>query len=110
MCDSFLPCFSYFHLGGISSISLHTFSVARYFFKSLRALHHGNGRALAEVYCQDDFEDPDTQGAIVTFNLLRANGDYTGFSEVNIFLAAYLKSYHLKGLLLLNSSPALLID
>ena len=68
--------------GGLSAIADHTFSVARYFYTNLRSLQHSNGRALAEVYCHGNFEDPATQGAIITFNCLRANGDYIGFSEV----------------------------
>ncbi|KAH3825946.1 hypothetical protein DPMN_127833 [Dreissena polymorpha] len=63
-------------------ISQMTFTLAQFFHHQLTSCHHGNGSCLAEVYCEDNFQNIETQGAIVTFNLLRANGNYIGFSEV----------------------------
>lgn len=63
-------------------ISNHTFSVARYFYHELKNLHHGNSNPLAVIYCDTGFDDINTQGAVVNFNILRANGQYAGFAEV----------------------------
>ncbi|KAH3825987.1 hypothetical protein DPMN_127876 [Dreissena polymorpha] len=67
-------------------ISQMTFTLAQFFHHQLTSCHHGNGSCLAEVYCEDNFQNIETQGAIVTFNLLRANGNYIGFSEVNFLI------------------------
>ena len=45
-------------------------------------MHHFNGSPVCLFYCDGDFTDPSVQGAIVNFNLLRANGDYVGYTEV----------------------------
>ncbi|XP_052212414.1 molybdenum cofactor sulfurase-like [Dreissena polymorpha] len=71
-----------FYPGGMLDISQMTFTLAQFFHHQLTSCHHGNGSCLAEVYCEDNFQNIETQGAIVTFNLLRANGNYIGFSEV----------------------------
>lgn len=34
------------------------------------------------LYCDTDYEDPSSQGAIVNFNILRADGSFVGYSEV----------------------------
>lgn len=44
-------------------------------------LHHGNGKPLAILYGDTDYEDVNLQGGIVTFNLLRSNGEHIGFVE-----------------------------
>ncbi|XP_045209996.2 molybdenum cofactor sulfurase-like [Mercenaria mercenaria] len=75
--------------GGISSISQHTFNLAQYFHHTLSTCCHGSGTRLAEIYCDGDFMDIQKQGAIVSFNLLRANGDYVGFSEVDKLAQLY---------------------
>ena len=77
--------FYIFFAGGISAISDHTFKVAKYFYRTLKSLRHRNGASLAEIYCHGNYEGQRRQGAIVTFNLIRANGEYIGFSEVSFF-------------------------
>ena len=49
-------------------------------------MRHGNGRSVCVLYCDTDYEDPNSQGAIVNFNLLRADGSFVGYSEVYIQL------------------------
>ncbi|XP_064594606.1 molybdenum cofactor sulfurase-like [Liolophura sinensis] len=80
--------------GGMVAISNHTFSVARYFYHELKNLHHGNGNPLAVIYCDTVFDDISTQGAVVNFNILRGNGQYAGFAEVDKL--AQLHNIHLR--------------
>lgn len=75
--------------GGMKMVSQHTFSVAQYYHHSLSSFCHGNGTRLAEIYCDGSFEDTQKQGAIVTFNLLRSNGEYIGFSEFDKLAQLY---------------------
>lgn len=71
-----------FIIGGMKSISRHTFIVAQYFHHYLQSLHHGNSQQVADIYCHGDFSDPSKQGPIVNFNLKRSDGSYIGFAEV----------------------------
>lgn len=52
-------------------------------------LHHNNGNPVAKLYSDTDYEDCDLQGGIVTFNILRSNGDYVGYMEVLNMAALY---------------------
>ncbi|XP_067687308.1 molybdenum cofactor sulfurase-like [Haliotis asinina] len=79
--------------GDMDRVSSHTFSVAKFFHDHLLQLHHGNGSPVAHIYCQG-FEDIQTQGAIVNFNILRDNGDFVGFAEVDKM--AQLQDVHLR--------------
>lgn len=65
-------------------ISQHTLSVAQYFYQGLSSCHHGNGSLLAEIYCDGCYDSNEKQGSIVSFNILRENGEYIGFSEVSV--------------------------
>lgn len=76
-----IPLNSFF-TGGMEMVSGHTFCIAKYFHYNLSHLHHDNGMSVAEIYCNGNFQDPSTQGAVVNFNLMRANGMYIGFAEV----------------------------
>ncbi|PVD35835.1 hypothetical protein C0Q70_02804 [Pomacea canaliculata] len=80
--------------GGMEAISAHTFTIAHFFATNLSRLHHSNGTAIAEIYSADGFQDRSKQGAIVNFNLRRANGDYIGFAEVDKL--AQLHDIHLR--------------
>ncbi|XP_067008145.2 molybdenum cofactor sulfurase 2 [Anabrus simplex] len=68
--------------GSMNNITLHTFSLARYVHHSLMLLHHSNGSPVAVLYSDTDYEDRETQGNIVNFNLLRSNKEFVGFMEV----------------------------
>ncbi|CAH1186804.1 unnamed protein product [Phyllotreta striolata] len=65
-----------------TDISKHTFNLARYVYRSLLSLHHSNGRPVAVLFHDTTFENPEHQGHIVNFNLLRENGEHVGYSEV----------------------------
>lgn len=62
--------------------SLHVFRLAKYLHHSLLELHHANGRPMAILYSDTDYEDETRQGGVVAFNLLRSNGENIGFVEV----------------------------
>nr|CAD7455575.1 unnamed protein product [Timema tahoe] len=68
--------------GSIEDIAMHTFSLAQSLFLNLISLHHSNGAPAVVLYTDTDYQNIDTQGGIVNFNLLRANGEYVGFVEV----------------------------
>ncbi|XP_018590148.1 molybdenum cofactor sulfurase isoform X5 [Scleropages formosus] len=68
--------------GGMERVQLHTFGLARHTFVMLSCLRHGNGQPVAQVYSHTEYEDPSTQGAIVNFNLLDAQGTVVGYSWV----------------------------
>ncbi|EFN88009.1 molybdenum cofactor sulfurase 1 [Harpegnathos saltator] len=66
----------------MDKISQHVFSLARILYRSLLILHHCNGKSVAKLYTDSDYEDRNSQGGIVTFNLIRSNGEYVGYTEV----------------------------
>lgn len=65
-------------------ISEHTFNLAQLAYQRMTSLRHSNGQPLAVLYTKTDYTDRMKQGGIVTFNLLRADGSYIGYSEVSI--------------------------
>ncbi|XP_020287531.1 molybdenum cofactor sulfurase 3 [Pseudomyrmex gracilis] len=71
-------------------ISQHVFSLAKLLHRSLLMLHHFNGKPVVKLYSDSDYEDRDTQGGVVTFNLARSNGEYVGYMEV-VNMAALFK-------------------
>ncbi|CAG2059987.1 unnamed protein product, partial [Timema podura] len=77
--------------GSIEDIAMHTFSLAQSLFLNLISLHHSNGAPAVVLYTDTDYQNIDTQGGIVNFNLLRANGEYVGFVEVII---TFYKTVH----------------
>ncbi len=72
-----------FYLGGIAAVSQKVFSLAKLAFDGLCWMKHGIGTPIVEVYCDPSgFFDPEKQGGIVNFNVLRPDGSFVGFSEV----------------------------
>ncbi|XP_026825788.1 molybdenum cofactor sulfurase isoform X2 [Ooceraea biroi] len=74
----------------IDKISKHVFSLARALHYSLLMLHHCNGKPVVKLYSDTDYEVHDSQGGIVTFNLIRSSGEYVGYMEV-VNMAALFK-------------------
>lgn len=64
------------------NIQQHTFGLARYTYMLLSSLCHGNGRPVAQIYTEGQFESPSTQGAILNFNLIDPHGQIIGYSQV----------------------------
>lgn len=71
--------------GGISSISEHTFYLAKYTFDNLKSLRHSNGKEVVEFYCKTDYTDINKQGPIICFNVLNPNGEYVGYAQVSVY-------------------------
>lgn len=65
------------------NIQQHTFGLARYTYMLLSSLCHGNGRPVAEIYTEGQFESLSTQGAILNFNLKDSRGQIIGYSQVH---------------------------
>ncbi|XP_015127599.1 molybdenum cofactor sulfurase 3 isoform X2 [Diachasma alloeum] len=74
----------------LRQISNHVFQLAKYLHHSLLTLHHRNGKPLAKIYADTDYEDISTQGGTVAFNILRMSGGYVGYMEV-LHMAALFK-------------------
>ena len=68
---------------GMALVCEHTFALARYTHERLLALRHHNGQPVVHSYAETDFTTPAEQGAIVNFNLRRADGTWVGFAEVD---------------------------
>lgn len=75
-----------------------TFNLAQYTYIKLLKLHHSNGKRAVELYTDTDYSSHLHQGGIVTFNLLRDNGEYIGFMEVRLFISSSCKIRLLEGL------------
>ncbi|KAJ8014567.1 hypothetical protein DPEC_G00041590 [Dallia pectoralis] len=69
--------------GSMDRIQLHTFGLARYTYMLLSSLCHGNGQQVAQIYSDNMFENPSTQGAIINFNLIDSHGHMIGYSQVD---------------------------
>ncbi|XP_059046054.1 molybdenum cofactor sulfurase [Achroia grisella] len=65
----------------METISHHTFNLAKDLYCQLGKLHHKNGDKAVVLYMDSDFTDIRKQGAIVTFNLMREDGTFIGYSE-----------------------------
>ncbi len=69
--------------GSMLNIQLHTFGLARYTYTVLSCLCHSNGKPVAQIYCDNDFQNIAEQGAILNFNLLDCHGQTVGYSQVS---------------------------
>jgi molybdenum cofactor sulfurtransferase len=64
----------------MQTIASHTFRLARDMATRLSRLRHNNDTAMVHLY--SDFSDGRTQGPVIAFNVLRADGTMVGCSEV----------------------------
>ncbi|KAJ4460370.1 Molybdenum cofactor sulfurase [Paratrimastix pyriformis] len=69
--------------GGMDVIRRHVFSLMDWAYDRLSSMRHRNGQPLCIFYGNHALHDPDRQGGILNFNLLRMNGSYFGYSEVS---------------------------
>jgi len=75
--------------GSPVEISNHCYELARLVYNQLSSWRHSNGQCLADLYHgSSDFMSATTQGPIVNFNLLRADGSYVGFTQVKYITSA----------------------
>lgn len=71
----------------MDTISYHTFFLAQDLYHQLNELEHGNGVRAAVVYADADYMDIQSQGAIVTFNLMRDDKSFVGYAEVYLLFS-----------------------
>jgi molybdenum cofactor sulfurtransferase len=68
---------------GMENISRHSFALSRYLYTSLMDLRHANGSPVCIVYGVNNyFQNHESQGPIISFNLLNPNLEYVGYGEV----------------------------
>ncbi|EYE92242.1 putative molybdenum cofactor sulfurase protein (HxB) [Aspergillus ruber CBS 135680] len=70
--------------GTMSNISSHTRFLAKRLYNSLYSLAHPNGVRVCQFYKSpaSNYDDPSTQGPIVSFNLRNSQGRWVGKTEV----------------------------
>ncbi|KAI6651517.1 hypothetical protein LOD99_5125 [Oopsacas minuta] len=73
-------------------ISSHTFSLTEYTYSKLSSLRHFNNSPICEIYTSSTELHPATQGPILTFNVLRSDGSYVGYSTLNALANASMIS------------------
>ncbi len=73
-------------LGTMEEISYRTFCLAQHVRRSLAACRHANNTPVVRLYAETDFESKETQGPVVTFNLLNDRGEYVGYSQVGFLI------------------------
>ncbi|CAK8675776.1 unnamed protein product [Clavelina lepadiformis] len=76
-------------------VQLHTFTLIQMLYKQMMALKHINGSSVIKVYCHSKFIDSATQGAIIAFNIMRADGSFVGFHHVLHLAASF--NIHMRG-------------
>lgn len=69
-------------LRSMERVSFHVFQLGKYLYEQLERLKYRNGQPLIVFYNQTRFEEKESQGGIVTFNILRSNGRIVGYKEV----------------------------
>jgi selenocysteine lyase/cysteine desulfurase len=88
--------------GGMQAVAAHTQALARVFDQRLRALRHANGQAVVKLYTSVGFTPSaplipatglaqglvHTQGPTFAFNLLKADGSFVGYAEVERLASA----------------------
>ncbi|OLL23779.1 Molybdenum cofactor sulfurase [Neolecta irregularis DAH-3] len=80
--------------GSMENISAHTAALAKYLYLQLRELKHGNGRKVCSIYTGGNFEDSETQGPIICFNVSGKDGIWVGYTEFEKLAA--LKGIHIR--------------
>ncbi|KAG5683520.1 hypothetical protein PVAND_012794 [Polypedilum vanderplanki] len=65
----------------IERISSHVFNLGKYFYHNMKSFKHYNQQPVTIFYHNSDFDDIQTQGGVVTFNLKRPDGSFVGYTE-----------------------------
>nr|A8X493.3 RecName: Full=Molybdenum cofactor sulfurase; Short=MCS; Short=MOS; Short=MoCo sulfurase; AltName: Full=Molybdenum cofactor sulfurtransferase [Caenorhabditis briggsae] len=76
--------------GGMQAIRAHTYDLRSKAVQILQSKTHPNGKKVVEIYSQPHIQvSPETQGAIVAFNLVRPDNGYYGYTEVEKMCAIF---------------------
>lgn len=76
-------------------IQIHTFTLIKQLYSNMLGLKHFNDTPVVTIYSETDYSDFKKQGPIITFNLLRPDGNYVGFNHV--LQLASIQNFHLRG-------------
>lgn len=74
--------------GSMHAVAAHAAHLTARLHEGLAALRHGNGRPVCRIYGEGPdgggaaFADPARQGSVVAFNVLKPDGDYVSYTEV----------------------------
>jgi len=68
---------------GYPAISNHVFSLWDHAYREMLTMRHSNEQPLVEFYGKHETHDPDQQGPIINFNLLKPDGTYFGYYDVS---------------------------
>lgn len=76
--------------GSMHAVSAHAAHLTARLHAGLAGLRHGNGRPICRIYGEGGeggggggtFADPARQGSVVAFNVLKPDGDYVSYAEV----------------------------
>ncbi|XP_029341940.1 molybdenum cofactor sulfurase-like isoform X1 [Acyrthosiphon pisum] len=75
--------------GPMREVAGRTFRLAAYLYGRMSGVRHGNGLPVFRTYADTEYRCESTQGGVVNFNVLRANGDYVGYNEVKYVASNY---------------------
>lgn len=73
----------------IERVSRHVFNLGRYLHHHLGSLKHHNGQPVVKFHHDTEFTDLASQGGIVNFSLLHADGAFVGFGEFSSIAALH---------------------
>ena len=74
--------------GGMDSIQAHTWTLTHFCHDQLVGLRHANGQPVCEMYSPRPLS-PERQGAVLAFNVRRADGATVGYTEVEKLAALH---------------------
>ena len=80
--------------GTMDDISMRTFKLVQFVFNKMKNMKHYNGNPVVKLYTNSDFSNIETQGPILNFNVMHADGSMVGFSQVDKL--AQLYNIHLR--------------
>lgn len=73
--------------GSMKTISQHTAFLAQRLYAGLSRMSYPDGRSLCKIYCdntsgKNPYTDPETQGATISFSVVKSDGTYVGHTVV----------------------------
>lgn len=72
--------------GSMTTVSKHTSYLLARLYRGLLELRHPNGSSACRIYNENRgsaaFEDPRTQGPVIAFNVVKADGQHVPYAEV----------------------------
>jgi molybdenum cofactor sulfurtransferase len=80
---------------GMANIQSHVWNMTVKLYRRLIGFKHSSGLPLCEVYGNHVPGNPELQGGVVAFNVIRNNGSFFGYS--NVVKEASEANFHLRG-------------